>query len=536
MGSGHPPTDDVRPAPHGRDPEPRNRVSGGRIEAAFASWARFVIRHRWWAVVIPLALTLYLLTWLPRLSIDNSTEGFLHKDDPRAVEYREFRDQFDRDDRIILALDPPDVFDPAFLERLRELHLALDSELPTVKSITSLFNARTTRGEADELIVEDLLEGMLDEWPADPEHALAGLRERVLANPLYVNALISEDSDLTVVTIEPFTYSALGAGDEDVLAGFDEGGGREEEPELLTAKENDALMAAIRAVIEPRRSADFPIHVGGALAITDYINRTMGVDMAKFMGACVLIIMAILFVLFRRVSGTLLPMTVVILSVLSAIGVMIALGIPGSTAVQILPVFLLTVGICDAVHILAIVYQRLAAGDPREEAVVYAVGHSGLAVVMTSLTTAAGMMSFASAQMAPVAYLGVIAPIGVMLALAYTLLLLPAVLVIWPLRAPGEGGGRGLGEGLTRWLVGIGDYAGTHPKRVLVGAALIMAVSAAGATRVHFSHMALEWFQEDDAFRLAAEMLERELKGTMALEVVVATGAPGGIQDPVMHD
>jgi hypothetical protein len=239
-------------------------------------------------------------------------------------------------------------------------------------------------------------------------------------------------------------------------------------------------------------------------------------------------------VLFRRVSGALLPMAVVILAVLSAIGIMIMLDIPGSTAVQILPIFLLTVGICDAVHILAIVYQRLALGESQEAAVVYAMGHSGLAVVMTSVTTAAGMMSFITAEMAPVSHLGIIAPIGVMLALLYTLVLLPAALVVVPLEAPKQSGGRNANAALVKVLVRIGDFSSDHPKRVLAATALVLSISLYGAMQVQFSHYALAWFEEDDPIRVSAELVDRELKGSMTLEVVIDTGRENGLHDPEM--
>ena len=53
--------------------------------------------------------------------------------------------------------------------------------------------------------------------------------------------------------------------------------------------------------------------------------------------------------------------------------------------------------------LLAIFFQQLSSGDAKREAVIHAVGHSGLAIIMTSLTTAGGLMSFASAALAPIA-------------------------------------------------------------------------------------------------------------------------------------
>ena len=52
-------------------------------------------------------------------------------------------------------------------------------------------------------------------------------------------------------------------------------------------------------------------------------------------------------------------------------------------------------------------------------------------VLMTSLTTAMGLLSFIWADIAIIAQLGYIAPVGVMLALVYTLILLPALIAVF---------------------------------------------------------------------------------------------------------
>ncbi len=97
----------------------------------------------------------------------------------------------------------------------------------------------------------------------------------------------------------------------------------------------------------------------------------------------------ILLLLFRRASGVLLPMIVVVCALVGTLGIMVLLDIPMSTVVQILPAFLLAVGICDSVHLMVIVYQQMSEGETKHDAIAYALGHSGFAVLMTSLTTAA---------------------------------------------------------------------------------------------------------------------------------------------------
>jgi predicted RND superfamily exporter protein len=90
-----------------------------------------------------------------------STEGFLHKTDELRVKYDEFRDQFGRDEKILIAVETKDIFDLNFLKKLAKLHQELENNLPHIEEVNSLINARNTLGTTDSLIVEDLFDDEL---------------------------------------------------------------------------------------------------------------------------------------------------------------------------------------------------------------------------------------------------------------------------------------------------------------------------------------------------------------------------------------
>ena len=87
-----------------------------------------------WAVLV-LLVTGLLAAWIPSLEGDFSNESYLRTGDPARVAYEQFRDQFDRDDRILIGLAPPEVFDLAVetgrrigaIVRLRTEDLRLES-------------------------------------------------------------------------------------------------------------------------------------------------------------------------------------------------------------------------------------------------------------------------------------------------------------------------------------------------------------------------------------------------------------------------
>jgi len=513
-----------------------------RIEAWFERLAEWTYRRRWLAFALMLLLVVLPATQIPKLTIDTSNEGFLHQEDPILKTYNSFRDQFGRDEIVIIALKPREVFDLGFLRKLTALHQELEEGVPHLDDIVSLVNARSTRGEGDRLIVEDLLE----RFPEN-EAELAALKERVMGNPLYLNRLISEDGTYTTLALKTDTYSSLGL-KQDPLAGFGEGknkaGGGEalsgfgeatDSPggrAYLTDQENSEVVRAVARITGKYRADGLEIDVAGSPIITHWIKHSMMRDMRLFMVLAIGTIAVCLFIMYRRLSGVLLPLLIVVLALLSTLGLMGFFGAAIKTPTMILPSFLLAVGVGAVVHVLALFYQDFQVSADKRRAVVYALGHSGLAIVMTALTTAAGLGSFATAEVAPVADLGVFAGIGVLLALVYTIVLLPALLAIFPLK--NKPANRITTAHFDRILDWVTDFSTRRARLVVAVGFVFIAVSLVGAAQTRFSHDVLRWLPASLPARQATEKINDRLRGTVVIELMVDTGRENGLYDPVI--
>ena len=506
------------------------------IAFKFESFGHWVYKHPLLVLLVTLVPVVALISQVPKTTIDTSTEGFLHENDPILKQYNAFREQFGRDELILIALNPPEVFDFGFLEKLKALHEDLENEVPYIDDITSLINARMTRGTAGELIVEDLLE----EWPKDAA-ALAEVKAWVLSNPIYRNLLISEDGRFTTVVIKTHSHSGVETDLTDILEGFDgfDDSGEtaqetspETERQFLTDAENSEIVTAVQSVVERYRADDLPIYLAGSPVVTDVLKKSMQSDMLRFIRLAILAIGLLLLILFRRISGVVLPLLIVGLSLLATLGLMAWLGAPVKLPTMILPSFLLAVGVGDSVHVLAIFFYRLRHGDSKEDAIAYALGHSGLAIVMTSLTTAGGLLSFAPAELAPISDLGLFAPFGVMLALILTIVLLPALLALIPIRAKSPSQTSPQVAFLDDLLARIGDFATSHPWGVIAGTVAVLAIAVWGGLQVRFSHHPLQWFPNDSTVRRATEKIDHELRGSISVEVLADAGAENGWYDP----
>jgi predicted RND superfamily exporter protein len=461
--------------------------------------------------------------------VDTSTEGFLHHNDPALLAYNDFRDQFGRDEAVIIALKPDKVFDLEFLATLKRLHEDLEENVPYIDDITSLINARNTRGEGDQLIVEDLLEA----WPKN-QAQLPVIRQRAMSNPMYRNMLLSADGTFTTIVIRTQSYSTAGES-LDVMAGFEEEFSKTAESletPYLSDAENTEVVAAVNEVIARYRSDDLTIQLAGSPVVTHFLKQSLMGDLGKFMRMAIATICVVLYIMFRRITGVILPLLIVTLSFLCTLGLMGLTGVAFKVPTQILPSFILAVGVGTAVHILAIFYHRLREKHDQREAIAHALGHSGLAVVMTNLTTAAGLMSFATADIAPVAELGIFAGLGIILAFIFTIFLVPALLAIIPISAAKSAQQRQKSNLMDALLRKFARFATTHPMKILLVSAVIIVIAVAGITQIRLSHAPLEWFPNDNAIRRASESIDKELRGSITMEVVLDTKRENGLHDP----
>ena len=501
------------------------------IDTAFEKFAKVLYRNPLKTLGAVAIVTFGLVAQLPRLTTDMSTESFLPKEDPARVAFDDFRRQFGRDEVVAIMVEPKEVFSAAFLEELRQFHGALEREVPYLDEVLSLANARETRGLADSLLVGELLNFWEQEGASLPV-----LRQRVLANPVYRNQLISEDGRFAMISVKTLAYAdeapldggASGFADSGV-AKSSSSGGADMGRRPLSDLQNSEIVVKIREIVARHERDDFRVFVAGGPVVTEDHRASINRDMKLYVQISLAVMVAALVLMFRRISGVLLPLLVVLLSVLATFGLMGLFGVPMRMTTSMLPSFLLVAGVADSVHILAIFYQRLEITGSREQALGEALGHSGLAVVITSLTTAVGLGSFLTADMTPIADLGRFGPSGVVVALLYTLVLLPVLIALFPIN-PRHGDREKLAASfMTRGLEATARFATHFPKAIVAVTVFLLLFSGLGLTRITFSHDVLQWLPPEFPLRKHTERIDREFKGTVNLEVVVDTGRENGL-------
>jgi len=500
-----------------------------KIEKLFESLSRWIYRNPFKPLMSVFLLCGALVSQVPSVMIDTTSEALLHKTDPSLIEYNHFRDQFGRAELILIAIESPEVFEEGFLKRLKSFHAELENKVPYLEKITSLINVRHTHVIGDQLVMED----RLGDWPEKPL-SLIKLKQQVLANPFYVNHIISNDGRVTAVLIETLATVEEPLGEEQILAEFEEDHSESPGPSkpkhYFSAKENQEVVEAVNLVARQFHINDFRITVSGGPVIIDAFNRATIKDVYLFIVILLVAIACFLWISFRRMAGLILPMLIINFSLFSTLGLMALFDVPIKLPTTVIPAFLLVVGVCDAVHILAIFFRRFDLDRNKEGAVAYAFGHSGFAIVLTSLTTMAGLLSFTFAELSAIAEIGYFAAAGVMLALIYTIIMLPALLALTPLTKTRIKPRNHIV--MDKVLGFMANLTARRPRQIIIISLVILAISLPPLFHQEFSHDPVKYFPDHMPYRPDLRYIDAELKGSVTLEIVIDTGRQNGIHEP----
>ncbi len=483
-----------------------------KIESLCAKTGVLFYNNPWKVLLLFSTILIAAVINLKNMTIDASTEGYLRKNDPRLLTYNEFRDTFGRDEIIILGIKSTDIFTIEFLTKLKALQTDIQKGVPYLENVTSLFNAVYIYGEEDELVVEELI----STWPPAPGDEYL-IKERVTKSPLYRNLLISENADFTAILIETMAYSPRYR-DEHNNALF------------LTTDENKEIISALEKLLNKYNSKYFRLYMAGSPVLIESVKIEMLYNFKLFIALSLVVIFLFLFLLFRRVFAIFIPLLITLLSLVAAISFMVVLEIPLTIPIIILPAFILSISVGGSIHILSIFYQNYTGNRSKKDAIYLALKHSGLAVIMTSFTTMAGLMAFSTAEIKPLSDLGIISAFGIFSSLIYTITLLPAFIAVIPMN-PGKPSTK-KGKFFKKIIKFISFFTTKHPVKITAGSILIILISIAGISRIFFTFDLISWLPNGFPLKESTEMIDRHIKGANTIEVLIDTREENGLYKP----
>jgi uncharacterized protein len=464
-----------------------------KTERLFAQFARMVYGHPFFVMCLGFGFIGFLAYQTFFIQINTASEALLHKDDPKRIQYNAFRTQFGRPELIIVMAQADEIFEPGFLNRLNSFHQTLQQEVPYVRSVTSLINVRDLR--YDRLTIST--EGLLEKWP---DVDLKKIQARANASKLYENFILSEDGKTTAVIIE--TLARVGADNR-----------------FFGAKENEQVVSTVHGIIKQYNRPEFLLTASGEPVVEDAFNRATLIDLKICVSLSLMMVCFFLILLFKRVSGVFLSMMITVCTLISTMGLMALFGVQVKITTIVMPAFIVAVSVAASVHILVIFFRHHQKTGDKKEAIAFAMGHSGLAIWMTSLTTAVGLLSFSFAELVAIAEIGYLSAAGVMLAFFYTIFLLPAVLAIVPVAETNVSNKTPV---LDRLLGSVARFSCAHHIKIIVSSFILLVLSVFFMFNLTFTHDLLRFFPESSRERQDILDIDKTMKGSLSLELVIS--------------
>jgi predicted RND superfamily exporter protein len=500
-----------------------------RVEKSLGTFGIKVIRFRYILLFLIVLSVGFSSIYIPNINIATSLESSFKGHNQAIQEYQKFRDMFGRDDKIVLLIKSEDIFSVHFLDRLKKFHEDLESTLPLLSEVKSLINAPYIEGKNGTLQVKNFFEGL----PQTEEQA-GILREKALAYPLYKNSYITQNGDSMIMVIKTQAVSAL-TDDGWKIKNYGRGVADQDLSEGQTAKsisqvENIAILGIMETVIKQYNAENFRIVFSGTPAYQFHVEPIIRKNMITMSLLVLMLTFFFMAILFRRVSGIFLPQFVVIMGLAATLGLMALFEVPFTLTSSMLPSILLSVGLTAPIHFM-VVFFKYQKRVGRIRAIIRTLSHSGLPIIMTSLTTIVGLLSFSFTEIAPIAHLGIFAAIGIAICLALTLVFLPVLISILKILPGKEREILYETSIYNRMLTWMGRTGIHHAHDIYILSFIAFIVILPGFFKFNFSHNMLHYFSEDDPFIEQTILIEDETSGFRALEVIVDTGKEKGILD-----
>ena len=574
----------------------------------FAKVPSQLIPYRKAVLILALLSTIFMGYGASRFVLDTSFDVWFSESDPAIEALDEFRDQFGSDDGLFIVYEAKDgdVFSNQSLTLISEITEILDNyetisdeewlerfnltpevveSLTHIKRVQSLSNIRIQKNEDDVLSSPRLVPKNI---PSDMEK-LSEIGSEADDQPSLLLFMFSKDHRFGAISIntdfgaipvvqESDDDSSLFSDDDwsdDFDASMDDDAVvqrieyQPDEPALYMP-----FMKAITAITEqPKMTEHFNFYPIGNSAMIALAMDTM-IQAAFLLVGMVVIINLLLWTLFRSASAVVLPQLAIGLSILFVIGGLSWLNLASTTLIALTVMLVIAVGVADCVHVMSsyLFYRR--DGKEHDEALSKAYGKTGVPILLTTITTMAGMSSLAATGMPMFVQFGLSSAAGVFFAFLYTIYLLPVLLNYWhPMQVkkisqtdenrkssikavvllmkskvlsvlcffakPLMRGAKKVGLVWlfsAEWLQPLLDKIPAFVERFRYLVAIIFfggfIVCLYGATQVKIDSNLVELYSDDVPIGQAYDIVDENMMGTGSMVIVVDTASSDGIMDP----
>ncbi|MBW2733050.1 MAG: MMPL family transporter [Deltaproteobacteria bacterium] len=492
-------------SPEQQHPEQQQQPSlppPNRAPRWLIAYLRWVLGHRLWVIGLLLFVSALAAMSVSQGVLSTALAKLFFADNPRYDRHQALSKRFANDEIVAVALDEPQLATPEVFRRLHRLTVKLE-KLPWVRRVQAISDLQRIRNEGDTLTTRAYHELATRSKDA-AQRALKEIRQ----DPLYGRVFVSADGRTTALLIEPKV-------DPD-------------RPVELWESNFELLYDAFASEGFGRER----LYIAGGPAHLHQMIRSSRTNLLTLFPLVALVLMILVFGLFRGLWPMVVTMATALISVLWTMGLSIAMDPKISVLISVVPAVMLVVAVSDNIHIASAYLLELRAGRPKKEALLVSGAEVGLACLYTSLTTLLGFASLAFMPAPLIRHMALILAFGVSVALLISVTLTP-ILLSWmktPRPRPAE---RRL---LLQLVDGISKASSrvSHawPRAVVLFFAVLLGLAAWGASKVTVETDLSKRYPAHTPLRVAERFVSEKLAGVNFIDLYLEAPNPGDVLDP----
>ena len=466
-------------------------------------YIHFLQKFKWLITFIVPFIVLLLALNLKDLQIDGSYRIWFEEDSQTLKDYDQFQSDFSNDDGLTIVFkDENGIFNQKALASVQRITEDLwnMNHVDRVDSITNYQYIHNEASAPDDVLVDDFIENLEE---LSPEF-LAKRREIAMHDSMVVNGCISKDGKTTLIVARLDDAANNGSS--------------------ITAE----VMADLRKIINAEHTiTGYKYWLNGGPVMTESFVTIAGHDAKVFTPLVLLFCVVLLYLLFRRVSGAVIPILVVLFTFLSVLAVQTLLGYKLNNFTANIPVFIIAIGIADAVHIYSVWLMKRREGLDTVGAVEFTLAKNFIPILFTSMTTVVGFSTLILSKVVPVSTLGIAATSGVVVAFIISILWMPSVLLLLKKEIAKVDV-----QEVKIHTFGYGAFIVRHDKKIILISALVVGILGLGLMHTKIDSNTIRYFDKKVEVRKSAEFNMHHLTGPMHYALIVDSGKEDGIKEP----
>ncbi|QIR77299.1 MMPL family transporter [Sulfurospirillum diekertiae] len=492
-------------------------------------YSDFITKNHKIVLSILLLVTLFLGYFAVHLSVDASAETLLLENDKDLQLTREIHKRYTSSDYLVISFSPNDpMLSEKSLNTIRSLKEAL-LKVDSVKSVVSILDVPLL--ESPPRSIKEFIDDIRTLESKDINKTM--VQEEFTTSPIYKNNLVSADFKTTGILINlkddtkymEFVKARNALLDKQKVEKLT----KEESLQLkhiqkefkeyreVVKDKSHSVIKEVRDIIDMHKDSG-QLFLGGVMMVADDMISFVKDDIKTYGISVILIMVLVLWIIFRQLRYVLIPVTVAFSAVVITAGLYTLFGLEVTVISSNFVSMQLIMAISLSIHLVSNYRENYIKNPELSQKEIIAITMEKMVLPMSFVVCSSivAYMSLISSGILPVMNFGWMMAVASCISFLFAIIFSPAMLMALKKKAPVL-----TYDKFTKLTLACANAVKAYPKTIYLGSLAVVIFSIVGTTQLIVENSMINYFRDKTEIYQGMKKIDENLGGTTPLEVVV---------------